>query len=286
MAVVQLELDRERALREVVRVENFLKRTPPDVVEALRELEAADGLAALLKNAPLVAHEETPPPSPPVESADEVYDQIADYPEKWGRNKEVTFQGRPAIEQAVQKTDGSPGVGTSEGTTRAQLGTANKYEPGKKYWFGGSFFLPQGFPTSPPGWGVNLLENYYAGEGGTSPPWELQAREGVLQTQLLGSATNKHSFGPISNFTGRWVDWQVALVPGAPAAAGKPAIQGKAEFWLDGKQVMQETDVPIGKFSGKMRFIVQTYYSFQFGLSSVTVYHGILKVGKTRASVL
>lgn len=292
MSVVKLELDRERALREVVRVENFLKRTPPNIAEALRELEGKDGLAELLKNAPLVSESPLPPPppppppppveEPPAEKPFRVLDSLADWkgqhwPSRSGAIVETEFAGRRAIHMSVTPSDHSPG-GVTE-TTRAQLETDPFINEGEVVWTRGRFFLPPGFEKKVGSWGVNIVEVYFA-RGDGSPPWQIQARGSRLECRSLGGNTLFWS-DDLSKYIGRWVTY---------AYGSKTARDGSS--WLElhvddlsgDHPAIPRRSLPLGSFSGAERFIIQCYYATSLG--SIDLYHeNEVVFGRSLASV-
>lgn len=226
---------------------------------------------------------EPPPVEPPLtEKPERNWNSISDWHIKWpsrpGAITEETHEGRRALKMSVLPTDGSPGVGTSEGTTRAQLETENFVSEGEEAWFRGRFNLPADFASKVGGWGVNLAEIYFAGEGGTSPPWQFQARGSNLECRSLGGSPLFWS-APLSQFLGKWTTY---------AYGNKTGPNGWLEMHVNdlsgNSPAIKRQPLPMGKFTGKERFIIQCYYPLNLG--AITVYHeNEVVMGRTLESV-
>lgn len=226
---------------------------------------------------------ESPPAEPPPAAKPErFWNSISDWHIKWpskaGAITEETHEGRRALKMSVLPSDGSPGVGTSEGTTRAQLETENFVPEGEEAWFRGRFFLPPDFASKVGGWGVNVAEIYFAGEGGTSPPWQFQARGSNLECRSLGGSPLFWS-APLSQFLGKWTTY---------AYGNKTGPNGWLEMHVNdlsgNAPAIKRQPLPMGKFTGKERFIIQCYYPLSLG--AITVYHeNEVVMGRTLESV-
>lgn len=243
-----------------------------------------EGRIADLETPPVEPPPVEPPPvePPPTEKPERIWNSISDWHIKWpsrpGAITEETFEGRRALKMAVLSSDGSPGVGTSEGTTRAQLETDNFVSEGEEAWFRGRFNLPTDFASKVGGWGVNVAEIYFAGEGGTSPPWQIQARGSNLECRSLGGSPLFWS-APLSQFLGKWTTY---------AYGNKTGPNGWLEMHVNdlsgNAPAIKRQPLPMGKFTGKERFIIQCYYPLNLG--AITVYHeNEVVMGRTLESV-
>lgn len=228
------------------------------------------------------APEPEPEPAPvPTEKPVRIWAQLSDWRIRWPSRAaaitELDFEGRRALKMAVLATDGSPGVGTSEGTTRAQLETENFIPEGEEAWFRGRFYLPADFASKVGSWGVNVVEVYFE-KGDGSPPWQIQARGSNLECRSLGGSTVFWS-APLSQFLGKWTTY---------AYGSKAGPNGWLEMHINDLSgitpAILRKSLPMGSFSGKERFIIQCYYALSLG--NITLYHeNEVVYGKTLASV-
>lgn len=174
---------------------------------------------------------------------------------------------------------------------RAELLSPHNITAGSEFWWSAKVFLPADFPASTPNF-VNLLQGPYGEPWVGSPPFLIKVEGGSLKWQR--------------NTTYNWdVPWEVPLVRNRWVSFmihERFGSDGWLEMWVDGK--------PITFFSGgsynpnhvaatqhlamktmdssnnaQPNSIYLQSYRKKGMFPSLTVYHGPLTIGKTRASV-
>lgn len=307
--IVTLEVNREGILRQAQRARNklataktltaaparnaMLNEADKELADAMAELKAAPAPTSGPSGAPSGpsgtptgpsgATGPTGAPSGPSEAPFRILSLVADWkglhwPSRLGAIAEMMYEGRRAIHMSVLPADGSPGVGTSLGTTRAQLETESFIKEAEEVWTRGRFFLPSSFSAGS-GWGVNIVEPYFE-KGDGSPPWQLQARGLNLECRSLGGSLLFGSV-PLTGLKGRWVTY----------AIGRKNLKdgtGWLELHIDDLSgdhpVVPRHPLPMGSFSGAERFIIQCYYQLSQGAKDL-FYENEVVFGRSLASV-
>lgn len=224
-----------------------------------------------INNETVAAPEEPPPPPPPpTESPSRIISSLAGWkgqhwPSRPGAITEVAdVKGLKAIHMSVLPTDGSPGVGTKEGTTRAQLEDLPSTPEDEEIWTRGRFHLPENF-SSGSGWGVNIVEPYFD-KGNGPPPWQLQARGSYLESRSFdNSLFGRVELNPLKGF---WTTWAVGRLN---RADGKGWLELHINDLSGDHPVVPRQPLSLGAgristpFSGHERFIIQCYYQLSQG---------------------
>ncbi|MBN9623684.1 MAG: heparin lyase I family protein [Actinobacteria bacterium] len=194
------------------------------------------------------------------------------------------------IKMTVSDQDVAPITPTEN--PRAQLLSPDTIEPGQEFWWSGRFFLPvEGFPAFIPQW-LNIVEGAYGPPWNGTPPFEIEAVGSTLRWQRNGTYDWDIPWEmPLER--GRWITYLVHE---------KLAAEGFIELWINGSQVdffarsshnpdrlgpttrlnMKTLD---GSNDGGPNFVVIQNYRKVGMFQSVTLYHGGMKLGSTRASV-
>jgi hypothetical protein len=197
--------------------------------------------------------------------------------------------GGTALKMTVSNHDVAP-ITPTDGP-RAQLLSPATIEPGDEFWWSGSFYLPQSFPSYVPGW-LAVAEGAYGPPFEGSPPFALEVANGAIRWQR--------------NDDYNWdIPWEMPIVRGEWVTFmvhQRFATDGFVELWIDGEQVtfFHETEWNPDHEPETDRLQMQTEdHSNDEGpnwvaiqnyrppgmFNSVSVYQGAMKVGSTRASV-
>lgn len=276
MSVVKIELDRERALNEAVRVANFLKRTPPNTAEALRELTEAKGLIALLKDAPLIGSSPTPPPppdEPPPSGEAPILDmsKISDWHGTNANPGDIT-----EVSGGIQlRVPNDHEAGSMSGNPRAELLTAEQFRNGEELWLHTDFTLKGPIPS---GW--MTLVSFASGKVSIAP-WHISCVGGKIGWQLPPGQ----------------MDWTEPAVVGAKVELlhhhkfGSPGhvetwlkVQGKDTAWRLVCNKSAELWAGINSTAAYLKDCCY-YQKGTAGGTPVVVVFGRTRVGKSRASV-
>jgi hypothetical protein len=201
--------------------------------------------------------------------------------------------GGTAIKMTVNDSDASY---FNDETPRAQLLSPRIIEPGDEFWWHSSFFLPSDFPSYVSSW-INLMEGPYGPPYGGAPAWRICMDHG---SDLRWERNRTYEWDipwSMPLVRNRWVDVLMHERFGT---------DGWVEMWIDGQQVTFFDPNTEGKvynpnhLSPTQRLYMQTMDASNDGgpnfaviqnyrgagwIESVTVYHGPMKLGTTRASV-
>src|ERR1700729_842877 len=132
--------------------------------------------------------------------------------------------GGTALKMTVSNNDVAP-ITPTDGP-RAQLLSPAMIEPGDEFWWSGSFYLPQSFPSYVPGWLV-VAEGAYGPPFDGSPPFALEVANGAIRWQR-NDDYNWDIPWEMPIVRGQWVDFMVHE---------RYATEGFVELWIDGQQV-------------------------------------------------
>jgi hypothetical protein len=178
-----------------------------------------------------------------------------------------------------------------EPNPRAELISPRAISGGDELWWSAEFLLPRRFPDRVPEW-LNLVQGPYGKPWLGPPPWFVKVAGGRIVWQR--------------NATYDWdVPWQMPLVRGRWVKLlvhARFARRGFVEMWVDGRRVtffersiwnpsnhrptrrlrMRLKDR--ANYDGPNSIYLQSYRKRGM-FPSVTVYHGPLRIGPTRASV-
>jgi hypothetical protein len=200
-----------------------------------------------------------------------------------------TGAGTSAMKMTVAESDVYPVTPTSN--PRAQLLSPSIIDPGEEIWWSSRFYLPPDFPGSVPGW-VTIVEGPYGAPFEGSPPFHLEINGDELRWQR--------------NSTYDWdIPWSASLVRGKwieVVLHQRFASDGFVEMWVDGQPVtffgsdshnpngvaptqhlqMQTLDASNG---GGANFVAIQNYREAGMFDSVTVLHGPLRIGTSRAAI-
>jgi hypothetical protein len=264
-------------------------------VTVLRHLAIATSivLAGLLAPTALAAPLPTLPPLPSVPSfAASTIDSFHLNQSVPGAVTEVPDPaggGETVFRMTVSDHDVFPVTPTRD--PRAELLSPATISVGDRYWWGGKFFLPRSFPASVPGW-VTLMEGPYGPPYAGTPPWHIEVHGKHIQWSR--------------DRTYRWdIPWRMPLVRGRwieVLVHGQLARRGFVEMWVDGKPVTffahggnnPERHPPTRRL--RMRtldtandegpnYVSVLNYRKRGMFPSLTVFHGPMALGPTRASV-
>jgi len=174
---------------------------------------------------------------------------------------------------------------------RAELLSPTTIEPGDEFWWSSKFLLPSSFPASVPDW-LTVLEGPFGRPYYGTPSWHLEVTHSRIQWSR--------------NHTYNWdVPWRMPLVREKwieVLVHGRLAPRGFVEMWVNGSQV---TFFPGNTYNPsrhrpttrlRMRtldssndegpnYVSVLNYRKHGMFPSVTVLHGPLALGPTRASV-
>jgi Polysaccharide lyase len=180
---------------------------------------------------------------------------------------------------------------TPTGDPRAELLSPATIQPGDQFWWRAKFLLPRGFPASVPGW-LTLLEGPYGPPYAGTPPWHVEVHRNQIQWSR--------------NRTYRWdVPWQMPLVRERwieILVHSRLATHGFVEMWVDGERVTffrgdahnPDRRAPTRRLHMRTldstndegpNYVSVLNYRERGMFPSVTVYHGPMALGPTRASV-
>lgn len=197
--------------------------------------------------------------------------------------------GRAVMKMAVDSSDVAPVTPTSD--PRAQLLSPSIINNGDEFWWSGSFFLPADFPTSVPGW-VTVMEGPYGEPFDGTPPWHIEVNGSSIQWSR--------------NDTYDWdVPWQMPVVRNQwinVVVHQRFAADGWVEMWVNGEQVTffgSDTynpgdEAPTTRLSmatrdhsndGGPNFTVIQSYRKAGMFSTLSLFHGPMAIGRTRAAV-
>jgi hypothetical protein len=197
--------------------------------------------------------------------------------------------GQNVIKMTVSDKDVAPITPTEN--PRAQALSPDIIKSGDEFWLSTKFLLPQDFPSNVPGW-VGLGSIYGEPFGGPSP-WQLDIE-------------GEHICWP-RNSNYKWdVPWQMPIVRGQWVTVllhERFASDGWVEMWVNGQPIKffsSGGSYNPNKIAPTERLAMKTMDSSNNGgpnsakianyrlkgmFSSLTIYFGALRVGKTRASV-
>jgi hypothetical protein len=173
---------------------------------------------------------------------------------------------------------------------RAELISQPSISAGDEFWWSMKFFLPPDFPASTPGW-VNLVQ-LFGGQASGSPPFHLEAENGVIKWQR--NAT--YGFD---------VPWQMPQVRDQWVTVlvhERFATNGFVEMWINGDQatffasslvnpngVAPTTRLQMETMDSSNDASPNSLYLQQYrkvGMyPTLTTYEGPLLIGPTRGSV-
>jgi hypothetical protein len=198
--------------------------------------------------------------------------------------------GQTVFKLVVNDADSYPVTPTEN--PRAEMLSPHTIEAGDEFWWSAKFFLPSDeFPASTPNF-VTLLQGPYGEPWAGTPPFHMEVNGNVIKWQR--------------NSTYDWdIPWQMPLVRDRwvnVLVHERFGSDGWFELWVDGNQVTffaGGTHNPNG-LGPTQRLQMQTMdssnnerpnsiylmsYRKKGMFPSLTVYHGPLKIGTTRASV-
>ncbi|HXV05797.1 MAG TPA: heparin lyase I family protein [Solirubrobacterales bacterium] len=224
--------------------------------------------------------------------------RISDFPTTLAAPGAITETPDPAggsgtaIDMTVKESDGSF---FEDGKPRAQLQSPPIIEPGDEFWWHSRFFLPADFPSYVSHW-INIMEGPYGPPYNGTPPWEIGMDQGSdLRWQRNGSY-NWDIPWSMPLVRNRWVD--VLLHE-------RFGTDGWIEMWIDGQQVtffgssntvaynpnhesptqrLNMKTMDASNNGGPNFAVIQNYRGVGW-IESVSVYHGPMELGTTRASV-
>jgi hypothetical protein len=197
--------------------------------------------------------------------------------------------GQTVLKTTVSEKDVAPITPTEN--PRAQALSPDIIKNGDEFWLSTKFMLPADFPSNIPGW-VGLGSIYGEPFGGPSP-WQLDIE-------------GEHICWP-RNSNYRWdVPWQMPIVKGQWITVllhERFAADGWVEMWVNGQPITffsSGSSYNPSKIAPTEHLAMKTMDSSNNGgpnsakianyrlkgmFSSMTIYFGALRVGKTRASV-
>jgi hypothetical protein len=197
--------------------------------------------------------------------------------------------GQTVLKTTVSDKDVAPITPTEN--PRAQALSPDIIKNGDEFWLQTKFMLPTDFPSNIPGW-VGLGSIYGEPFGGPSP-WQLD-----IEGEHICWPRNSHY---------KWdVPWQMPIVKGQWITVllhERFAADGWVEMWVNGAPIKffaSGASYNPSKIAPTEHLAMQTMDSSNNGgpnsakianyrlkgmFSSMTIYFGGLKVGKTRASV-
>jgi hypothetical protein len=174
---------------------------------------------------------------------------------------------------------------------RAELLSPHTINPGDEIWWSAKVFLPADFPASTPNF-VNLLQGPYGEPWAGTPPFSIKVEGGTLKWQR--------------NSTYRWdVPWQMPLVRNRWVhflIHERFGSDGWLELWVDGQPIsfFSGDSYNPGRVAPTQRLAMKTMDSSNYAepnsiylqsyrkkgmFPSLTIYHGPLLIGTTRAAV-
>lgn len=200
-----------------------------------------------------------------------------------------TGGGEPAFKMTVANSDVYPVTPTDN--PRAQLCSPSIFEPGDDFWWHSKFFLPAAFPVSVPGW-LTVMEGPYGAPFAGSPPWHIEVNGESIRWQR-------------NDTYGYDIPWQMALVRNQWVEVllhERFGSDGWVEMWVNGQPItffagdwsnprnvaptthldMQTMDK--SNNGGPNFAVIQSYRQANM-LSSVSLFQGPMRIGKSRASV-
>ena len=196
--------------------------------------------------------------------------------------------GEDVFKMTVADGDVYPVTPTQD--PRAELLSPRTIRPGDEFWWSAKFFLPRNFPARVPGW-LTVLQGPFGPPHAGTPPWHIEVHRDRIQWPR--------------NETYDWdVPWQMPLVRGRwieVLVHCKLARRGFVEMWVDGERVTFFRDSPYSpgdhpptrlrmrtmdsSNDGGRNYVSVLNYRKRGMSPSVTVFHGPLLLGPTRASV-
>lgn len=235
-------------------------------------------------------------PSPPVPtvppfagSSIENFDLVQSAPGAVTEVADPTGSGETAFKLTVSDDDVYPLTPTSN--PRAELSSPTTIQPGDEFWWSAKFLLPRSFPARVPGW-VTLMQGPFGPPYNGTPAWHIEVHRGSIHWSR--------------NRTYDWDEpWTMPLVRGRwieVLVHTKLARRGFVEMWVDGRRVtfFDGDSYNPGDHASTKRLRMRTLdesndrgrnyvsllnYRKRRMFSTVTVYHGPLLLGPTRASV-
>lgn len=197
--------------------------------------------------------------------------------------------GATALKMTVSEKDVYPITPTEN--PRAQLLSPSIIDPGEEFWWGSKFFLPGDFPASVPDW-LTVLEGPYGRPFAGPPPFHLEISGSEMRWQRNG--------------TYDWdIPWRMPLVRDRWVNVllhQRFGADGWVEMWIDGQPVtfFEAGSYNPGKVAPTQRLNMNTMDSSNNGgpnfaviqnyrkagmFDSVSLFHGPMLLGATRASV-
>jgi outer membrane biosynthesis protein TonB len=244
----------------------------------------------------------TPPPTspPPVKSGTPGTIlfrglQMRDYPVRQSGPGAITEvpdpagSGQTVFKMTVSDEDGYPVTPTEN--PRAEMLSPYTIEAGDEIWWSAKFFLPADFPASTPNF-VTLLQGPYGPPWNGTPPFHIEVNGDAIKWQR--------------NSTYDWdVPWQMPLTRERWVhflIHERFGSDGWLELWVDGQQITffssgaynprqvaptqrLEMETMDSSNDGSPNAIYLQSYRKKGMFPSLTVYHGPLTIGTTRASV-
>ncbi len=197
--------------------------------------------------------------------------------------------GETSFKLTVSDADSYPVTPTEN--PRAEMLSPPTIEAGDEIWWSAKFFLPSDFPSSTPNF-VTLLQGPYGYPWNGPPPFHIEANGGVLKWQR--------------NSTYGWdVPWQMPVVRNQwinILVHERFGTDGWFEMWVNGQpitffgggthnpnKVAPTQHLAMKTMDASNNARPNSIYLMQYRKKgmypSLTVYHGPLKIGSTRASI-
>jgi len=197
--------------------------------------------------------------------------------------------GQTVFKLVVNDADSYPVTPTEN--PRAEMLSPNDIVAGDEMWWSAKFFLPADFPASTPNF-VTLLQGPYGPPWNGTPPFHIEVNGGVIKWQRNSTygwdipwqmplVRNRWVNVLVHERFGRdgwielWVDGQPITFfgPGSLNPSGVAPTQHLAMQTMDNSNDEQPNSIYLMQYRKKGMF------------DSLTVYHGPLRIGTTRASV-
>jgi hypothetical protein len=257
------------------------------------------GKAVALKRARALPASKPRPAAPPAsESTSDLLfygDNVADFAMNQSAPDAVTEVADPAgsgqsvLKMTVENDDVAPVTPTSD--PRAQLLSPSIIDNGEEFWWSGRFFLPADFPSQVPGW-LTVMEGPYGAPFDGTPPWHIEVNGDKIQW----TRNDTYDYD---------VPWQMPVVRNQwidVVVHQRFAADGWVEMWVDGQPVTffgsdtynPHDEAPTTRLAmatrdhsndGGPNFTVIQSYRKAGILSNVSLFHGPMAIGRTRAAV-
>jgi hypothetical protein len=272
----------------------MLRRAAIATCVAIAGLGAASALAGVWSGSSCsAAHSSAPPPGasvPPfLGSSIAAFDLNQSAPGAIREVPDPAGGDQTVFKMTVADGDVYPVTPTRD--PRAELLSPTTIEPGDEFWWSAKFLLPRSFPATVPNW-LTVLEGPYGRPYYGTPPWHIEVTHSRIQWSR--------------NRTYDWdVPWRMPLVRDKwieVLVHGRLASHGFIEMWVNGRPItffgggtynpgrhppttrlrMQTLDVSNNRGPN---YVSVLNYRKRGMFPSVTIFHGPLALGPTRASV-